>query len=288
MAAGRYLSAVSIVVLSGGLAVPGGCTTNAVTVPGEPPDIACLFNTFTAGTVLILSFVAVLLISHIYRGRLKDTGERMAEMVEERRILQAGVNDRLNGTFSIISSMISMQILNSNEEETKRKLNEINNRIMSISIVHENLACRGGISDVSIREVFTTLVERLIAIYFIGGEISFKVRGSEFPVDLNTAIPLIIVMNEIISNSLKFAFTGRFHGEISIEYECRDDRFVMCVKDDGVGVPGDLTGEYHESLGFNLIRTIVDQQLRGRADLIVDSGTSWMISFPLDCGNTSS
>jgi two-component sensor histidine kinase len=228
--------------------------------------------------------MAVPLVSLIYSSRLKKNEVYLTKLTEERETLRIDINKSLNSTFAVISSMISMQILNSEEEETKRKLAEINDRIMSISLVHENLLQSKSSSKVNVREVFTKLGERLIRIYVLGGNIGFEVKGEECFIEMTRAVPLCIVMNEIISNSLKFAFTEKISGKISVEYNCRDDKIELCVRDNGIGIPEHLMCESQDSLGLNLIRNIVALQLNGSADLRTKSGTKWLISFPIECG----
>ena len=243
------------------------------------------FIDYTAAvTIILLSLTAVPLVSLIYSNRLKKTEADLTKLTEERENLRIEINKSLNGTFAVISSMISMQILNSEKEETKQKLAEINDRIMSISLVHENLLQSKNSSKVNIHEVFTKLGERLIRIYVLGGDIGFEVKGEECFIEMTRAVPLCIVMNEIISNSLKFAFTDKISGKISVEYNCRNDKIELCVRDNGIGIPERLMCENQDSLGLNLIRNIVALQLNGSADLRTESGTKWLISFPVKGG----
>ena len=242
-------------------------------------------NDYTAvGTILVLSFTAVLFITFFYSGRLKTSQTLLKKLCEEREAFSTEVAERLNNTFAVISSLVSMQILNSNEEETKQKLNEINNRIMAISLVHQNLLHSKGVSKVNVRDAFTGLGEQLVQTYFLAGDIDYNVKGDECYISMAQAVPLGIVMNEIISNSLKFAFSGRASGEICVEYKCENGMFELCVCDDGVGIPKHLLHGSRESLGFNLIHDIVSMQLKGNADLQSESGTKWIIHFPAECG----
>lgn len=255
--------------------------TNSDSSLSEIPPV----NDYIAvGTILVLSFIAVLFILFFYYGRLKTSQAMLKKYCEEREAFSTEVAERLNNTFAVLSSLVSMQILNSNEEETKQKLIEIGNRIMAISLVHQNLLHSKGVSKVNVRDAFTGLGEQLIQTYFLAGDIDYIVKGEECYIGMAQAVPLGLVMNEIVSNSLKFAFAGRISGEISVEYKCSNGTFELCVCDDGVGIPEHRIHGSRESLGFNLINNIVSMQLKGSADLQSESGTKWIIHFPAECG----
>lgn len=316
MAMRRYFIATLVIITLAAFIVPGVCTVNPGTcqglnpglyniqqtgiileqtaTPGAYPDnskegysniflsiIKALRNYSAAGTILIFLLTVGLLTSLLYNVRLKRAEVDLLKSFEEGKIYRNSISERLNDTFAVISSMILMQILNSGEEETKQKLAEINNRIISISLVHENLLESKTLSKVNLHEVFEKLGEQLVRVYTLGGDIVFKVNGKGFLLDIAQAVPLNIVMNEIISNSLKYAFVNRISGEISVEYKCSDGIFELCVRDDGVGIPENLLCESPESLGLNLIRNIVSLQLKGTADLSIESGTKWLIRFPV-------
>ena len=318
---GYFFTVLIFIVVLAGMVVPGSCTSgsgfdqalnpgscaicavdnapgqtsiqgssilyNSGDLPAEKEfkqslfEIPVLNDYIAVGTTILLSFSAVLFIGYFYSSRLKMTRNGFIKMIEERETLLSGVNERFNNTFAVISSLISMQILNSNEEETKQKLTEINNRILSISLVHKCLLQSEAVSKVNIHDVFLSLGEQMVQTYFLGKEINFKVKGNECLLDIDQAIPLSMVMNEIISNSLKYAFAGRVSGVISVEYSCENDKFELCVRDDGVGIPENLIDESQESLGLSLIRNLISLQLKGSADLTVESGTKWMITFPV-------
>lgn len=245
--------------------------------------IAVLKDYTAVGMFFLSSLALILLLSFFYSNRLKRTENMLTELLEERDLFIKGINHRIKNNLAIINSMISMQILNSDEEETRQKLTAISNRIMSMSVVHDNLLQSKNVSKINIYNICVCLGERLIQIYCMGLVIEFSVKGEEFLIDFDKAVPLSMVMNEIISNSLKFAFKGRAGGRISVEYTCSEDIFEMIVSDDGIGIPEHVMNESRESIGLNLIRNLVSLQLEGNAELRIESGTKWLISFHVKC-----
>lgn len=245
------------------------------------------FSTITIPTdyavatlVLVLSLTAILLISLVYNNRLKNAENSLRSSLDERSVLLREIHHRVKNNLSIISSIIAMQIISSKEKETQEKLNDVSNRIMSMSVVHDILYLSKDISRINVREIFTTLGEGLIRNYSIGFIVDFEVKGKECLIRPDQAIPVSLVLNEIINNSLKFAFEGRTSGKIEIEYWCTKDVFGMVVSDDGCGIPDSILSGEIESFGIDLIFNVVSMQLNGKAEVVTDEGTKWIISFP--------
>ena len=100
----------------------------------------------------------------------------------------------------------------------------------------------------------------------------------DISLDIDNAIPCGLIINELVSNSLKYAFTGRESGVISVSMARDGDRFLLSVSDDGVGMPRDIDFRNTASLGLQLVVTLTDQ-LNGEIQQIIDGGTRFNISF---------
>ena len=235
-----------------------------------------------AGVIFLLSLASILVVSLIYNRRLKVAKTGLKKSFGERDILMREFHHMVKNNLAITNSLITMQIMDSKEEETKQKLNEISNRIISMSIVHEKIRLSKDMIGIEARELFMNLGRELIKNYYVGVDIDFTVNGEDCLIRSDKAVPLSLVLNEIITNSLKFAFEGRKSGEIHIEYSCNDGRFTMTISDNGTGISeASIRGET-DSIGLNLIYNVVAMQLHGKAKVWNESGTKWLINFPID------
>ena len=175
---------------------------------------------------------------------------------------------------------------------------ESQNRILSMALIHEELHEGREIDKLKFSSYLEKLSENLFQTYRLGNadiSLSMDLEENIF-FDMDTAVPLGIIVNELISNSFKHAFVERERGEIRIKLysektgECKKNRtgskkedfkttsFVLAVSDDGIGVPESLDLENPASLGIQLVITLVDQ-LEGELELKRDSGTEFVVRF---------
>ena len=175
---------------------------------------------------------------------------------------------------------------------------ESQDRVMSIALIHEELHEGGGDYTLNFSLYLEKLVENLFLTYRLGDtyvSLNMDLEEDLF-FDMDTAVPLGIIINELVSNSLKHAFSGRDKGEIRIKFyrektrECingieestnedfRSDSFTLTVSDDGIGIPESLDWENLDSLGIQLVASLIDQ-LDGKLELKRNNGTEFTIRF---------
>ena len=160
-----------------------------------------------------------------------------------------------------------------------------------MALIHEELYKNGGIDTLDFSSYIKELADNLFLTYRFGSsDISLELNlGENIFFDMDTAVPLGIIISELVSNSLKHAFKGKSNGEIQIKLHrgenaecksegCKSANFVLSVSDNGVGIPEDLDIEDLESLGLQLVTSLVDQ-LDGELELKRDNGTEFTIRF---------
>lgn len=259
------------------------CVPSGIQFFNKPSPMVSIPKNFAyAIIILFLSLAAILVISLTYNNRLKNTEIELKKSLDEKNVLLREIHHRVKNNLAVIGSLVGMQVINSTDAETKQKLRDVGNRIISMSIVYDNLYQSENLSGTNVRTVFTALTEKLIQDYSMGVEIAFEVNGEDCRINPEKAVPLSLVINEIIGNSLKFAFEGRRSGKITIDYNCTEDTFNMTVSDDGKGIDRSYIEGETESIGLNLIRNLVSLQLEGTAEVSSEGGTTWTISFPLN------
>jgi two-component sensor histidine kinase len=199
---------------------------------------------------------------------------------KDRELMLREMHHRIKNNLQVISSLLSMQSdYVKNEEAHKMFVNSLN-RIRSMSMIYENLQQDGNFSGVDIDRYLRDLVTYLFRSYTINSnqvKVDLNVGLTSLPVDVSITCGLLI--NEIVSNSLKYAFPDGRSGNITLSLELLSNQNKLIVSDDGVGIPENLNLENSHSFGFLLVNTLVDQ-LNGSIELIRTKGVKFIVKFP--------
>ena len=214
------------------------------------------------------------------------------------------IHHRIKNNLQVISSLLDLQAEKfKNREDIKdsevmEAFRESQDRVMSIALIHEELHEGGGTDTLNFSLYLEKLVKNLFLTYRLGNtnvSLNMDLEENLF-FDMDTAIPLGIIINELVSNSLKHAFSGRDKGEIRIKFcrektrecingieeskseGCKSASFILTVSDNGVGIPESLDIENLDSLGIQLVTSLVDQ-LDGELELKRNNGTEFTIRF---------
>nr|WP_281069295.1 PAS domain S-box protein [Methanomicrobium sp. W14] len=198
----------------------------------------------------------------------------------EKTVLLQEVHHRVKNNLALIISLLSVQARSADTKDVANSLRDAETRIFSIAAVHESLYRSSSISTVSAGEHLRNLGEEIIGNYSADVKISLDVDGGECQLGLNLAIPISLVVNELLINSIKYAFSGRKKGRIYIFMNCSGDFIDLVVGDDGKGIPNDFDLLKTHSLGMTLVRNIVTNQLDGTIELKEGKGTEWVIRIP--------
>ena len=220
----------------------------------------------------------------LYLERLeKIIKERTAEIIKQRdenEILLKEVHHRVKNNLQIINSLINIQSDYVNDPKAAELFREIRNRIRTISLVHEKLYKSTDYGNINVKEYVNMLVENLIDTYSINKEIQLKLDLEVQHFNLNTIIPLGLLLNEIISNSFKYAFTDIENGQIEIELHKSNvsDEYTIIIGDNGKGYDKKLLSSDNSTLGLELIK-ILASQLNGTIERIEKPGTYYILKF---------
>jgi PAS domain S-box-containing protein len=232
------------------------------------------------------------------------------------------IHHRIKNNLQVISSLLDLQAENFSSKTCIKNSDVLNafresqDRIMSIALIHEELHEGGGNNALYFSPYLEKLVENLFQTYSLGNASISLYTDLEEDIffDMDTAVPLGIIVNELVSNSLKHAFKGRSEGEIQIKLfkegsggeektesgmeknkkrpagkdtGTADTGYVLVVSDDGAGIPETINLENSDSLGLQLVNILVDQ-LEGEIELKRDNGTEFMIKINVRQGSLKS
>lgn len=149
-----------------------------------------------------------------------------------------------------------------------------------MALVHSQLYQSANLAEINFNEYISTMVYSLFRSYGVGTDrIGIRIQVDSISLGIDDAIPCGLIINELVSNSLKHAFPGRRKGEITVELRSNDGTVVLVVKDDGVGIPDRIDFRNTESLGLRLVTILVEGQLQGTITLERGGGTAFCITF---------
>ena len=219
-------------------------------------------------------------------GSARDVTERkkMTDLIEgslaEKETLLREIHHRVKNNLQIISSLLSLQINKISDPRTIEALKDSQTRVLSMALVHEHLYNGKDFSRISLKDYIKALGTKLFQSYRAEDEsIRFELEIPEIYVDINTAIPLGLIINELITNSLKYAFKEKKDGTLSITATEDAQSFTIIVKDNGSGMAEGITLENQTSLGLRLVHRLTGQ-LHGTVRVETTEGTKFVFKFP--------
>ncbi len=210
----------------------------------------------------------------------KEQEIKLQQSLKEKEVLLKEVHHRVKNNMQVISSILNLQSSYIKDPEAIDMLRESQDRIKSMSFIHESLYQSKDLSHVNFTEYVRNLVNNLFRTYGINiSGLKLEYELDEVPLNIDTAIPCGLVINELISNALKYAFKGRDEGKLQVELKKLDDgKLKLMIADDGVGFPDDIDYRETDSLGLQLVVTLVGQ-IKGEIDLDNSNGSKFTIIF---------
>ncbi|SDF26513.1 Two-component sensor histidine kinase, contains HisKA and HATPase domains [Methanolobus vulcani] len=211
---------------------------------------------------------------------VKDITEiKQAEEMRRKDILLKEVHHRVKNNLQIISSMLRLQSRKFTDKETIEAFRKSQNRAKSMAIAHEKLYQSRDLENIELSSYIETLTKYLLNTYGCDPEnIKIDIKIKNITQDIDTAIPLGLIINEIVSNSLKHAFKDH-KGEIFVEIVPDvDGQYMLTIRDNGIGFPENLDFMNTDSLGMQLVVSLVEQ-IEGSIELIRGNGTEFRIKF---------
>ncbi|MBK8504857.1 MAG: sensor histidine kinase [Saprospiraceae bacterium] len=184
----------------------------------------------------------------------------------------------MKNNLQVVSSLLSLQARSLKGEEALEALAKGKDRVRSMALIHQNLYQEDQITAVNSKEYIDRLCRALLNSYSVGdGKIKLVTEIEPLLLDIDTVIPLGLILNELITNAIKYAFKPDKLGEISISLSKKRDALELVVTDNGIGMAADSFGS-QQKMGYRLIQSFV-QKLKGTYDISVDHGTKVAFSF---------
>lgn len=224
-----------------------------------------------------------------FRGVVRDVTERkrkeeqIRSSLKEKEVLLGEIHHRVKNNLAVISGLLYLQAEKSGDDITRQELMQSQNRINSMALIHELLYHNKSFSSLNPDVYIKQLVEHISSNLTTGeSSVSTVIKVEDFNLEMTTAIPCALIINELITNAYKYAFKGKKEGVITILFKKKEGgAYYLKVSDDGVGLSGDfqISDSSHHSLGLSLVKTLT-RQLKGELSLTDDVGTGFVITFP--------
>jgi PAS domain S-box-containing protein len=211
----------------------------------------------------------------------KIAENKIKESLMEKEVLLREIHHRVKNNLQIISSLLNLQTRCVEGEETINVLKESQNRVKAMAMVHEKLYQSEDLKDVNFKEYIENLVSDLFYSYGVKkGTIDLQIDADNIKMDIDTAIPCGLIINELVTNSLKYAFPCPNKEDIVkvVLKKLQPDKLKLFVSDNGVGLPENLDMENVETLGLKMV-TILVNQLKGTLEVDRTIGTRFKIIF---------
>ncbi|KWT86735.1 CHASE domain-containing protein [Candidatus Magnetominusculus xianensis] len=211
----------------------------------------------------------------------KEMDEQLKKSVAEQELLLRELHHRVKNNLQVIAGLVGLQLSYLSDEKSKEALRDTQSRIQSIALVHERLYKTEKLSEINIKEYIHSLVKDLFIFFTVDkSKIGINLNVADVHVGIGTAIPCGLIINELFTNIIKYAFTGRDGGEITIELRVLtdSDELELIVGDNGVGMPEGIEIGKTRSLGLKVV-TILTKQLRGTIEIDRADGTRYILRF---------
>ena len=223
---------------------------------------------------------AILRITHFYSMALQKVRDEkeLKNSLAEKEVLLREIHHRVKNNMQIISSLLNLQIQFEDLDETVGVLKESQGRVKSMAIIHEKLYQSSSLTNINFKEYIEKLI---LDIFYSYGIITSSIESvldiKDINLNIDTAIPLGLIINELVTNSVKYAFP-ELSGKIFVELKSNNDLLELTIADNGIGIPEGVDLENSKTLGLQLVNSLVTQ-LEGELKRDLSNGTEFKIIF---------
>lgn len=218
----------------------------------------------------------------------KRAEEQIKASLREKEVLLKEIHHRVKNNLQIVVSLLNLQSKYIEDKQTLEIFKETRERVRTMALLHEKVYECKDLSRINFREYVSSVVGGLISTYSLKpGQVQLKIEIEEIVLDIKTSIPLGLLINELVSNSLKYAFPGSRKGYLQVHLEsCKGkseeekNNYALIVSDNGVGFPEDQDFRNTKTLGMRIVGALV-AQLHGDIELDRKDGTSFTIKFEI-------
>ncbi len=209
----------------------------------------------------------------------KRAEQEIKQSLNDKELLLREVHHRVKNNMQIISSLLNLQMQHVSEEQSQNVLRESQGRIKSMAMVHEKLYQSPSFTLIDFKDYVEKLVSDIVFSYGVSSKINIDLDIEDIHMGIDTAIPCGLIINELVTNSVKYAFPNPDNkGILKVKLKSLKDQMELVIADDGRGLPEDLDISQLETLGLQLVTNLVTQ-IDGKITLDTSNGTKFTIVF---------
>ncbi|HBI01109.1 tetratricopeptide repeat protein, partial [uncultured Flavobacterium sp.] len=230
------------------------------------------------GIIVVGLLLGLLIFGFIsYRNRSKSN-RLLAQKNAENELLMKEIHHRVKNNLEIVSSLLALQSAQIDDTKTKEAMTEGQNRVNSISIVHQKLYQGTNLGSIEMKDYFLNLSQSILDSFGAEEKVKLNLAMEKLDLDIDTAVPLGLIINELLTNTIKYAFPEGDKGTITIKLEKQNDQHLhLVVTDNGIGKSGITHGT---GFGTQLV-SLLTQQLNGTMKEESENGTTHIFDFKL-------
>jgi PAS domain S-box-containing protein len=212
--------------------------------------------------------------------RRKLAEKQIEDSLKEKEVLLREIHHRVKNNMQIVSSLLNLQSQNIEDKKYRDVFIDSQSRIYAMALIHEKLYQSDSLAQINLKEYIDGIVSNIFQSYGQKSNIKIDLNIENVPIKIDYAVPCGLIINEILTNSFKYAFPDGRQGIIKISVKSNDNNMIQfSISDDGIGITKDMDIRNTKSLGLKLITSLAESQLHGELILNRESGTEFQINF---------
>jgi len=224
--------------------------------------------------------VGYIVVTFIDISQQKQTQENLIRVLQEKEIILTEVHHRIKNNMNTIAALLGLQLRAHENLETKSILQDALGRIQSMMVLYDSLYRSEQNNEISLRVYISALVDKIIDIFPHTTQVTVHTAMDDIRLDSRLLSPLGIIINELITNSMKYAFIHRPTGTINLKSHLQNHHLIIVYSDDGVGIPDAATPENPSGFGMQLVNLLI-RQMHGTLVVERKAGTTFTINIDL-------
>jgi two-component sensor histidine kinase len=235
---------------------------------------------FLLPETLLAIFLSISLLFIIFKRMLNNIellNKQLSKSLEEKETLLKEVHHRVKNNLALTISLIELQEEEIKDIKTKKTLNEIQERIFTMELLHRKLYESEDLNKISFKDYIEDLINSIKISYDKGDEVLINPQIEEIFLTIENAMPYGLILNELITNAFKYAFLDVFNPTIYIKITKTNNILTLIIKDNGKGLKKDFKSLSDETLGLKLVNNIVKLQLQGEITYSFENGAKFFI-----------
>lgn len=212
----------------------------------------------------------------------KKAEEILKKTLDEKETLFRELKHRIKNNLQLLASMVSLQVMRTSDIAVAKKLEEVQSVIDTMALIYNRAFDSIDVMGLNLNDFIDELIGSLLKFKFTEDiDISYEVDGEKILLNTDKAIPLALITNEIVFNSLKHAFKGRSDGHISVLLQKETNSMKLIIGDNGVGFPPDVNIDNPKNLGLRIVNNLT-KQVNGEMERLIEDGTKYILKIPLE------